>query len=70
MQISDYIGDISDEELQKLIIESMIREQKEKQNSEYVDNQPSLQIPVPEYLPIEKIEKDTPEERGVVIIDL
>ena len=70
MQISDYIGDISDEELQKLIIESMIREQKEKQNSENVDNQPSLQITVPEYLPIEKIEKDTPEERGVVFIDL
>jgi hypothetical protein len=67
MQISDYI---SDEELHKLIIESMMREQKEKQDNEYIDNRPSLQIPAPEYLPIERVEKDTPEDRGVVIIDL
>lgn len=66
MPNSEYI---SDEEFQQLIVEAMIREQKEKQQK-YIEVRPCLHAPALEPVPLRHAEEDAPEERRVIVIDI
>ena len=61
---------VSEEELRRLIIESMIREEMDKCNKQYNSERPYLRAPAPAPRPVERVEEDAPSERGVVIVDI
>ncbi len=61
---------VSEEELRRLIIESMIRKEMDERNKQYNNERPYLRAPAPAPKYIERVEKDAPSEGGVVIIDI
>ena len=61
---------VSEEELRRLIIESMIREEEERRSKQYISERPYLRAPSPVPPPVERADEDAPSERGVVIVDI
>ena len=59
---------VSEEELRRLILDLMIRQEKEK----HTEHRPYLYAPTPLPPPtyLDEREEDTSDERGVVIVDI
>ena len=61
------------ENLRQLFIDAMIRQEQEQRESQFVEESPYLQIPIPilDPPPTDMTqEESTPEDRRVIIIDL